>query len=245
MAKFNRKRGNTLVAVAIIVAGLIIAGAVMFTNNDNGGSSVNNGQAANPNNSAEQAPNDLSGVREPNEDDHIKGSLDAPIIVIEYSDTECPFCGRLHNTLDDLVEEYDGQVAWVYRHLPLAQIHPTAPAEAHATECAAELGGNEGFWKFTDRLYEVSPGNNRFDLNELPNIAEFAGLDRAAFEACQEEERHLDKVREDFEEGVAATSPNLGTPFNVVIAPDGTKIAVSGAQPKEAWTTMFDQMLAE
>lgn len=236
----KKKGGNVMVAIAIIAAGIIIAGAVMFTNNKgtnvpNGGSGVDT--------PAEEG--DLEQVREPNADDHIQGSLDAPIIVIEYSDTECPFCSRFHSTMNELIQEYDGKVAWVYRHLPLTQLHSKAVVEAHATECAAELGGNDGFWKFTNRIYEVTPGNNGLDLDELPNIAEFAGLNRADFEACMEDERHLDKVEEDFREAVAAAGPKLGTPFNVVISPDGTRISISGALPKENWVTMFDTMLAE
>jgi protein-disulfide isomerase len=167
----NKKGGNVAVAIAIIVAGIIVAGAVMVTNKGAGPAKDINAQPA----SAEEG--DLSVVTDPNADDHIKGSLDtAKVVIIEYSDTECPFCGRLHGTLDEVVKEYEGQVAWVYRHLPLTQLHSKAVIEAHATECAAELGGNDGFWKFTDRLYEVTPGNNRLDLDELPKIAEFAAL---------------------------------------------------------------------
>lgn len=85
------------------------------------------------------------------EADHIKGSLDAQIKIVEYSDFDCPFCSRFHATMNTIVEKYDGsEVAWVYRHLPLEQLHPNAPAIAVASECVAKFGGNEAFWKFAD-----------------------------------------------------------------------------------------------
>ena len=236
----NKKGGSIWIAISIVVAGLIIAAAVMFGNNsgpaggdpDGGGVPLEEG-------------GDLSKVHAPEESDHMKGDLNAEIFIIEYSDTECPFCKRLHNTLDDIVEEYEGKVTWIYRHLPLTQLHTQAIVEAHATECAAELGGNDGFWTYIDRLYEITPSNNGLDLEELPNIAEFSGLDLGAFNACMEEERHLSLVEEDFREGVQAAGPRLGTPFNIIIGPDGERVAVSGALPKENWNTIIDGLLAE
>jgi protein-disulfide isomerase len=87
--------------------------------------------------------------------DHFRGSRDAKVVFVEYSDYDCPFCSRLHPTLKRLVDEYDGRVAWVYRHFPLTQLHPQARDVSIAAECAAELGGNDAFWEFTDRYFEV------------------------------------------------------------------------------------------
>jgi len=88
------------------------------------------------------------------QDDWIKGDKNAPISIVEYSDIDCPFCKRHHPTLDQLVEEYDGQVNWVYRHFPLDQLHPDARKKAEASECAGDQGGNEAFWEFLDLLYK-------------------------------------------------------------------------------------------
>ncbi|HEY4512581.1 MAG TPA: thioredoxin domain-containing protein [Candidatus Paceibacterota bacterium] len=97
--------------------------------------------------------------------DHIKGSLSASVKIVEYSDLECPFCKRFHTTMQEVMNTYnkDGKVAWVFRHFPLAQLHSKAPKEAEATECAAELGGNDGFWKFVDKINEITPSNNKLD----------------------------------------------------------------------------------
>ncbi len=87
-------------------------------------------------------------------DDHIRGSVDAKVKFIEYSDFECPFCKRHHPVMQKIVSAYSGNdVAWVYRHLPLVSIHPKAQPLAEASECAAELGGNDGFWAFADAVF--------------------------------------------------------------------------------------------
>ena len=85
------------------------------------------------------------------EKDHYKGSMYPTITIIEYSDFECPFCARIHTTLDQIVQENDN-VAWAYRHLPL-NFHPQAYPAAIASECVAQEEGNEGFWEFADALF--------------------------------------------------------------------------------------------
>lgn len=85
------------------------------------------------------------------EEDHYKGSATPAITIIEYSDFECPFCSRIHGTLDQLVTENDN-LAWAYRHLPLG-FHAQAMPAAVASECVAESEGNEGFWMFADTLF--------------------------------------------------------------------------------------------
>lgn len=105
--------------------------------------------------------------------DHIWGDPNAPVKIIEYSDLQCPFCQRFHPTMQQIVTEYKGQVAWVYRHFPLEQIHPHARKEAEAAECAAELGGNNAFWVFVDALFKGTPTS---DPAELAKIATQIGL---------------------------------------------------------------------
>lgn len=161
--------------------------------------------------------------------DHIWGDPDAPVKIIEFSDTECPLCKRFHPTLKRIVAEYPGKVAWVYRHFPIDAIHPRARKQAEATECAAELGGNAKFWAYLDRLFEITPSNNRLDPAQLPRIAEYVGLNRAKFEQCLQSGRHAQRVADDVDDAIAAGAS--GTPYSVVVAPDGRKFAILGAQP--------------
>lgn len=85
--------------------------------------------------------------------DHIRGNPDAEIVIVEYSDFDCPFCARFHSTMNSVMDQYGEEVAWVYRHFPLESLHPNAPAVAVASECVAELGGNDAFWKFADSYF--------------------------------------------------------------------------------------------
>lgn len=85
--------------------------------------------------------------------DHYRGNVDAPIQIIEYSDLECPFCSRIHPTLEQIVANNDN-VVWAYRHLPLDSIHAQAMPAAIASECVAREEGNEAFGTFIDTIFE-------------------------------------------------------------------------------------------
>jgi len=95
---------------------------------------------------------DLPAVSEA---DHLRGEKGAKITIVEYSDFDCPFCFRFHTTMQQVLDEYDGQVNWVYRDFPLPQLHPNAPKLAEAAECIASQNGEEAFWKFADAYYTV------------------------------------------------------------------------------------------
>ena len=86
--------------------------------------------------------------------DYVRGSEDAQVTVIEYSDLQCPFCARHHGTMLQLMSQYEGEVNWVFRHFPLRSIHPQAQRWAEATECAGELGGGDAFWAMSDKIFE-------------------------------------------------------------------------------------------
>jgi len=172
-------------------------------------------------------------IRPVTDRDHIRGDPQAPVKIIEFSDTECPSCKRLHLTLQRLTQEHQGTVAWVYRHRPIETLHPRALKEAEATECAAELGGHEKFWAYLDRLFEITSSNDQLDPAELPRIATQVGLDRNEFERCLKSGRHAQRVTEDVAEAKAAG--DSGAPFSVVVAPNGRTFEVAGAQPYESW----------
>lgn len=165
------------------------------------------------------------------ERDHIYGNPDAPVSLIEYSDFECPYCKRFHPTAKELVDQSDGGVNLVYRHFPLDFHNPGAQTQAEASECAAELGGNDAFWAFTDAIYErTRSGGKGFPRNRLAPLAVEIGLDEAAFEDCLESGRHADRVKTDMAEGVQAGVS--GTPGNILLNNEtGEAVMRAGAQP--------------
>ncbi len=233
------EEGNKLaIPGAIIIASLIIAGAVIFSGEGKLGVDGSESQTT--------SVGDGSGSqqitpREVTDEDHIRGNLDARILIVEYSDTECPFCKRFHGTLQQIMSEYsDSEVAWVYRHFPIPQLHSKAEEEAHATECAAELGGNDAFWAYVDRIYEVTPSNDGLDLALLPQFAEEIGIDRVAFEECQESNRHAEKIQADRDDAVA--TGGRGTPHSLVLFEDQI-IQIPGAQPFESVKANIDSLL--
>lgn len=165
--------------------------------------------------------------------DHIRGNPAAQVTLVEYSDFECPFCKRFHPTVKRLVDESNGQLRWVYRHFPLDELHSKARKEAAASECAAELGGNGAFWKFADRFYELTPSNNRTDIDTvLPQIAGEIGLDKAKFASCVASGRHDKRIAEDLQDATA--TGGRGTPWSIVVSKGGKIHPLSGAQPYAA-----------
>ena len=225
--------GNKLsIPMAIIVAGILVAGAVYF-------SSVKPKEAI-QNQQPESADSKLENVRAISETDHIRGNINAPTKIVEYSDTECPFCKQFHLTMKQVMEEYekDNKVVWIYRHSPIDQLHPRARKEAEATECANELGGNDKFWEYLDRVYEITPTNNGLDPKELPKIAEYVGLNVADFNACLDSGKYAQRIEEDLQN--ASATGGGGTPWSIVIAKDGKKYPINGALPYENVKQLID-----
>lgn len=216
-----------LTPISILLAAVIIGAALVFGNGNLPRPSAGTPEEAGSTALAAQ----LEAVAPVTAQDHIRGNPGAEVMIIEYSDTECPFCKRFHSTMQQVVAEYGDRVAWVYRHFPLDTLHQKARKEAVALECAAEQGGNEAFWKYTDRLFEVTPSNDGLDPAELPRIASYIGLDVTAFNACLSSGKYDAHIETDLQ-NAAATGGN-GTPWSIVVTKDGQKYPLSGAQPYE------------
>lgn len=168
------------------------------------------------------------------ERDHIYGNPGAAVSLIEYSDFECPYCKRFHPTARKLVDASDGRINWVYRHFPLSFHNPGAQQQAEASECAAELGGNEAFWAYTDAIYErTSSGGDGFPRDQLVPLAVELGLDKDKFSECVESGRYEERVKEDLAEGVRIGIN--GTPGNILLNNEtGEAVMRAGAQPLDA-----------
>ncbi|MEG7523240.1 MAG: DsbA family protein [Chromatiales bacterium] len=177
--------------------------------------------------------------------DHIYGDPNAPVSLVEYSDFECPFCKRYHPNVKKLIEQNTGKVNWVYRHFPLEFHNPGAQKQAEATECAAELGGNEAFWRYSDLIYQRTTSNGRgFPIDRLVPLAEEIGLDGKTFRGCLDSGRMITRVREDYEDGVKAGI--TGTPGTIFLNHvSGDVFATAGALPVSSLQTAVDRLLSE
>jgi protein-disulfide isomerase len=227
-----------LTPLSVVLGALFIAGAIYW---GDGKPLVPQGAPQGPDQAAIQKA--LENIAPITAEDHVRGSRDAEVFVVEYSDTECPFCKRFHSTMQQVMSEYEseGKVAWVYRHFPLDQLHAKARSEAVAFECAAELGGNDAFWKYADRLFEITPSNDGLDAAELPKIATSVGLDATAFASCLKSSRYDAHIEAEAQN--AQATGGEGTPWSVVVTKDGKKYPLSGAQPYEAVQQVIETAL--
>lgn len=221
---------NYAVPFAIVIAGLAIAGAIYF---GDGGKGVLPAVAAQPSGSVDPVTSA----------DHILGNPNAKIIVVEYSDTECPYCISFHPTMNRIMNEYgkDGKVAWVYRHFPIESRHPKAHLEAQATECANKLSGNTKFWEYLNKLIEITPGNDNLDPAELPKIAKTVGLDVTAFNKCLSSGEMKKIVDAGLVSGQKAGVS--GTPYSIILVDKKPVAGINGAQPYEAVKAQIEQLL--
>lgn len=234
-------QNNLAIPGSIVVAGIIIAGAIILSGGGGGTATTGTGGT----DTTGTAPEPLSteealklAAIQPG--DHVRGDRNADVYILEFSDPECPFCKQFHTTLQQVMTEYNGQIAWVYRNFPLASLHRKAPREAEALECAGDLAGNDGFWAYTDRLYEITPSNDGLLDTQLPEIAQFVGIDPNAFQTCLDSGKYTTEVQKDFDNAIALGGQ--GTPHSLIIAGDEI-VPIPGAQPFENVKSQLDRLL--
>ncbi len=225
------------VPIAIVIGFAMIAGAIYFSGGNTSPVATNTAPTA-----AEAQPEaDVSPVTEA---DFIRGNPNAPIMVVEYSDYDCPFCKNFHDTMKLILEDYgvSGKVAWVYRQFPIAQLHPNAPRISEAAFCVGELGGDEAFWKFSDLIFSEREVNEPTNMTRLPEFAEKSGVVRADFNSCLESGRHKVTVENSLKDGVRAGAQ--GTPYSVILVGDQQAV-INGAQPYPVVKQIVDNLLTQ
>ncbi|MDQ2915639.1 MAG: DsbA family protein [Pseudomonadota bacterium] len=176
--------------------------------------------------------------------DHIRGNAAAEVSLIEYTDFECPFCKRFHNTPKPLLDRYGGRVNWVVRNYPLPFHDPAARKEAIAAECVAHLGGNDAYWKYADSVFAntKSNGGGLPADKSVEKLAEAVGIKTAALTQCMKDDATGKRVEQDIADGAAAGVS--GTPTTVVRNNrTGASEAVVGALPATSLVPVIDRML--
>lgn len=248
---FNTLRDFISNNFSLLVMALIIYGAGFFTGSlwtENAmlksGAGAAGGAAAAPTaaDAADTGPTkeQLAAIPAVTNDDHIRGSADAKVVVVEYSDFECPFCGRFHPTMTTLKEEFGDDVAWVYRHYPLP-FHQNAQKGAEAAECVAAQKGNEGFWVYADSLFGVNLASGAITPADIQAGAQAAGVDMTAFNTCLDSGEMAEVVKEHMDAG--STGGISATPGSVIITADGPQEVILGAYPIEQVRTTIQKYL--
>jgi Na+/H+ antiporter NhaA len=146
---------------------------------------------------------DLAQAVDPDHD-HVRGAADAPVTLVEYGDFECPYCGRAEPVVRELLAVAGDDIRYVWRHLPLEQVHPHARLAAEAAEAAAEQGA---FWEMHDLLLE---NQEHLLVRDLLSYADRLGLDAERFRRDLKEHRLAARVAEDLQS--AELSGVSGTP---------------------------------
>ena len=174
-----------------------------------------------------------------------KGATTAKVAIVEFSDYECPFCGRhAQQTIPNLNREYvdTGKVRYIFKNLPLESIHPNAFKAAVAAECAGEQGK---YWPMHDQLF----ANQRaLDAAALVNYGRTTGLDVARFQQCLGSGKHDARIRQDQTEGEGVGATSTPSFFIAVVTPSDSKVRavrmIRGAHPFATFKAAIDSVLA-
>jgi len=160
-----------------------------------------------------------------------RGPENAPVTIVEFSDFQCPYCGREYPVVERLMKEYDGRVRLVFRHFPL-DFHNFAQKAAEAGACAADQGG-EKFWKLHDRMFT---NQQKLAVDDLKGYAKDLGLDSARFDKCLDGSEKRALVESDEKAGQEAGV--TGTPAFFV-----NGLFINGAVPYEQFKDAVEREL--
>lgn len=161
----------------------------------------------------------------------VRGSANAPVTIVEFSDFQCPYCQRVVPAMKDLLTRYNGQVRLAYRDFPLTQIHPQAQVAAEASRCA----GAEGqYWAYHDLLFN---NQAKLDAASLTDYARSLKLDGAKFEQCLASGKYKGDIERDVQEGIQAGV--TGTPAFFI-----NGVFLNGAQSTESFVRVIEEELA-
>lgn len=178
----------------------------------------------------------LSGEVRPNasqfeDDDPSIGPEDAPVVIVEFSDFNCSFCKRFHDsTLQPLLDQYEGQIRFIYRDFAI--LGETSVTSAIASECADDQGQ---FWEYHDLLFA---NQGSFSRDNLIGYAESLDLDLSQFTTCLDERTYFNEVRAD-----SAAAQQIGASGTPAFMINGQFI--SGAQPFEVFAQIIEAELTE
>lgn len=181
--------------------------------------------------------------------DYVEGNTKSKVLVVEYSDPECPFCVALYPTMKQLRNEYKDKVAFVYRHFPLTQIHPHSFDESKAIACAGTLGGGSKFYEYIDAIYGYKSANQTTQLPATgkTDLALNVGLDKVAFEKCLKDPATDNLINASINDGIQAGVQGTPSTFILLQTKKGNQVVtmVDGARPYDYVKAAIDQALAQ
>ncbi len=235
----SESKQSVAVPVAIVAGFAMIAIAIFFTGNRV------DVPSSTPPPVQDNATEVIAGTPRPvDETDYIRGNPNAPILMIEYSDYDCPFCKQYHESMKQIMDEYGvtGRVAWVYRQFPLVQLHPNAPLISEAALCVGDIGGGEAFWRFSDLIFEERGIDEFTNVTLLPDYAEEVGVSRNEYQSCVDSNRMEAAVTASLEDGFNVGA--RGTPYTILIV-GNQQAVINGAQPYDTIKGIIDNLIGQ
>ncbi len=219
-----------LIPVAIVLAGIILAGAIYVVR-------LRHNLA--------HGTGDPAMVHPVSPADHLIGNPAAPVAIIEYGDVDGAYTKSLERTMEQLMTEYGSgnKVVWVYRHFPVTTEHPNAATNALAAECAASLSTPSTFFRFMDTMQTAAPDQNQFDPKGYPALLSGFGIDATAFTACMTKGAFGKKIHDDYDNALASGA--TGAPFVILLVHGEKPVPINGELPYAAMKQLIDQAIAK
>ena len=180
------------------------------------------------------------------DDDPVKGDKKAGLVLVEFSDFQCPYCARfVRETLPEIERDYikTGKLKYVFRDFPITSAHKDALKAAQAAGCALDQGK---YWEMHDRLFE---NQTAFTVYNLTQSAEAIGLNKETFQQCLNKNEYETEVQSDFADGLKAGVKQTPTFFLGLTEPNSPKVKVltviTGAKPYAVFKAAIDSALQQ
>lgn len=225
------QEGLYALSIAIVIASVILSFSMIYTGSLLTGKFAGTGDEQQQQQQNQEQPQEQEQVQVSADDDPVKGNANAPVTIIEFSEFQCPFCGRFaRDTLPQIKTNYidTGKVKFIYRDF---LVHSTSQKAQEAAECAEEQGK---FWEMHDLLYQ---NQGALDVDSLKGYASQLGLNTATFNSCLDSGKHANEVNKDTTDG--RTAGVRGTPTFFI---NGEKLV--GAQPYATFQQAIEKALA-
>lgn len=228
-----KKEGNFL-AISILVAAIIVAGALIYVFGPGKGSTTN------------KELETFTGEPPAIGDDYVLGEEGAPVTIIEFGDYQCPFCGRFFaQTEPQIKENYvkTGKAKFVYKDLIIIDNFTPGATESKNAALAANCAGEQGkFWEYHDLLFEAEikdgeENNGNLNKNLFLGLARSLKLNEGQFTSCFDSKKYAAEVEGDTKEAEAALS-QISTPATFV-----NRQLISGAVPYAQFATIIEEEL--
>lgn len=218
------KNNSLIFSLVLVLSGVIIAGGIFLYR-------INFVDSLKKDNIV--VINEDNKINPVSEDDHILGSPNADVIIIEYSDFECPYCKEFHNMMRLAMESFgpNERLAWVYRHSPRQGESPVSLRTSKISECVSSQYGESKFWQFTNKVFDKAPSS--LEENNTYSIVEELGLNSEDIRECVEGEEVMAEIQKDIDDVkyLSSLDNEFGTPYNVILTKTSEPFTFSGSIP--------------